>query len=205
MQIVFTIGHSTHTLAKFIALIKAHEITAICDVRSQPYSRMNSQFNHATLQTELNKNGIAYIFLGKELGARTEDSACYINGKVQYERLAKTQLFKQGIERVQEEMKSYRIALMCAEKDPLLCHRTLLIARHLQNREIEIKHILEDGNLENQRSAEQRLLRLLKIQVSDLFKTQQEIIAEAYNIQSQKIAYKEQAAEEHQVERLLKQ
>jgi len=166
---------------------------------------MNSQFNHATLQTELNKNGIAYIFLGKELGARTEDSACYINGKVQYERLAKTQLFKQGIERVQEEMKSYRIALMCAEKDPLLCHRTLLIARHLQNREIEIKHILEDGNLENQRSAEQRLLRLLKIQVSDLFKTQQEIIAEAYNIQSQKIAYKEQAAEEHQVERLLKQ
>ena len=205
MQTILTIGHSTHTLAKFFDLIQMHKITAICDVRSLPYSRLNPQFNRETLQSKLEKNGIAYIFLGRELGARSEDSACYVNGKVQYKRVAKTQLFKRGLERVLEEMKSYRVALMCAEKDPLLCHRTILIARHLQKRGIEIEHIGEDGNLENQRLAEQRLLRVLKMQASDLFKNQQEIIADAYYIQGQKIAYKEQTDEEGQVERPLEQ
>jgi uncharacterized protein (DUF488 family) len=192
MPVVFTIGHSTHTLAKFIDLLRAHMITAICDVRSQPYSRMNPQFNRATLQEELKKNGIAYLFLGRELGARTEDTACYVDHKVQYERLAKTALFQLGLKRVQEEMKSFRIALMCAEKDPLGCHRAILVARHLHERGIEIKHILEDGSLENQEAAEHRLLRLLKIQETDFFKSQQEIIADAYSIQNQKIAYEEQ-------------
>jgi len=202
MQTVFTIGHSTHTLAKFVDLIRAHEITAICDVRSQPHSRMNPQFNHETLPKALKKDEIYYLFLGKLLGGRTDDPTCYVDGKVQYERLAKTQLFQQGLERVQEEMKFFRIALMCAEKEPLVCHRTILIARHLQKRGIEIEHILEDGSLEGQCAAEQRLLRLLKIQETDFFKTQQEIIADAYNSHSQKIAYKEQVDEDHQVERL---
>ncbi len=125
--IIYTIGHSTHPSEKFIELLKRHEITAVCDVRSSPYSQFTPQFNRETIQSELKKHGIAYVYLGKELGPRSDDPGCYENGKVQYDRLAKTDLFHEGIRRAKEGMKSYRIALMCAEKDPIMCHRTILV------------------------------------------------------------------------------
>jgi uncharacterized protein (DUF488 family) len=94
LQTVFTIGHSTHSETRFIDLLQLHHITAVCDVRSKPYSRRNPQFNREDLKETLDDNGIAYVFLGKELGARSQDAACHDGGKVQYERLAQTELFK---------------------------------------------------------------------------------------------------------------
>ena len=99
-KILYTIGHSTHPLVKFVELLNLHEIKAVCDVRSSPYSRYNPQFNRETIQAELKKHGIAYVYLGKELGPRSDDPGCYENGKVQYDRLAKTDLFQRGIKRV---------------------------------------------------------------------------------------------------------
>src|SRR5271169_2675230 len=125
-QTIFTIGHSTHTQEYFISLLSRHGITALCDVRSKPYSRVNPQFNREELQRVLREHGITYVFLGTELGARSDDPTCYENGKVQYDRLAHTELFRQGLDRVQEGVRKYRIALMCAEKEPLECHRTIL-------------------------------------------------------------------------------
>src|SRR5208282_1520645 len=107
---VFTIGHSTHTQERFISLLSLHGITALCDVRSKPYSRMNPQFNREELKRSLRERGIDYVFLGKELGARSEDPACYEHGKVLYDRLARTDLFRLGLERVQKGMKDYRLA-----------------------------------------------------------------------------------------------
>lgn len=69
--LVFTIGHSTHTQDRFIDLLATHRITAVCDVRSAPYSRVNPQFNRDPLQHALKTAGIAYRFLGQELGARS--------------------------------------------------------------------------------------------------------------------------------------
>src|SRR5579862_3475831 len=109
-QSVFTVGHSTHAQERFIGLLSAHGITAVCDVRSKPYSRVNPQFNRDELKEVLPVYGITYLFLGKELGARSDDPSCYEDGKVQYDRLARTELFKQGIERVQDGMrKGFRI------------------------------------------------------------------------------------------------
>src|SRR6266542_183121 len=102
---VFTIGHSTHSQGYFIALLHEHEITALCDVRSKPYSRMNPQFNREELKEALLAHGIAYRFLGKELGARSDDPHCYVDGKVQYDRLAETDLFNKGLQRVLRGMK----------------------------------------------------------------------------------------------------
>ena len=132
---VYTIGHSTHPIERFIELLKMHSITAICDVRSAPYSRMNPQFNREPLRDTLKEAGIAYVFLGEELGARSKDLSCYRNGKVDYELLARTELFHSGLERVREGARTHRIALMCAEKDPLDCHRTILVARNLVEQE----------------------------------------------------------------------
>src|SRR5437773_2453789 len=118
MQEVFTIGHSAHDLEHFTALLVRHNVTAVADVRSMPYSRVNPQFNRETLKQHLLRAGIAYVFLGKELGARSEDPSCYVNGKVQYGLLAETDLFRKGLDRVCVGMHKYRLALMCAEKDP---------------------------------------------------------------------------------------
>lgn len=195
---VYTVGHSTHQIEKLVLLLKQHGVTALCDVRSQPYSRVNPQFNREDLKDELRRNGITYVFLGKELGARSEDTGCYVQGKVSYERLAKTELFQRGLERVQEGMRNYRIALMCAEKDPLTCHRTILVARHLRSQGVEVDHILEDGSLENHTAAMARLLKQLGLSENDLFRSKEDVLDEAYRIQGEKIAYEErQPTDQH--------
>jgi uncharacterized protein (DUF488 family) len=98
------------------------------------------------------------VFVGKELGGRPEDPSCYENGKVQYDRLAATELFKSGIDRVLVGAQKYRVALMCAEKEPLNCHRTLLVGRVLENRGTSIMHILSDGSVEPQDRTMSRLI-----------------------------------------------
>jgi len=195
-KMIFTIGHSTHPLDRFISLLQRHGITAVADVRSVPYSRINPQFNRETLQTALNSEGIAYVFLGKELGARSNDPTCYINGKVRYERLAETDLFRSGIARLQQGMSAYQLALMCAEKDPLACHRTILVARYLHQLGIQVKHILEDGRLENHEEVIVRLTRQLRLPESDMFHSRDDITNEAYKIQAEKIAYEERKHED---------
>jgi len=189
MNEVFTIGHSTHTIERFIELLLMHAITALCDVRSSPYSKFNPQFNREVLQPELKGHGIAYVYLGKELGPRSDDPTCTKNGRVRYDLLAKTDLFQAGLNRVKEGMTSYCIALMCAEKDPILCHRTILVCRHLESEGISIRHILEGGSLEENRDSLKRLMQLLKLQEQDLFTPPEDMMQRAYDIQGEKIAH----------------
>lgn len=189
MKELFTIGHSVHTVEAFIGLIKRHGVNALCDVRSSPYSRHAPQFNRESIQKDILTHGIAYIYLGAELGPRSADLSCYENGKVQYSRLAEKEVFQQGLNRLRKGMENYCIALMCAEKDPLTCHRTILICRHLRGENIRIRHILEDGSLEDHCNTEQRLMKLLKIDPADLFSTEEAQIERAYDLQADKIAY----------------
>jgi uncharacterized protein (DUF488 family) len=188
-QTVFTIGHSNHTLERFMALLNLHDIKALGDVRSKPYSRANPQFNREELKKALKNVGIAYAFLGLELGARSEDPACYVHGRVQYERIASTEAFEHGLDRVQKGMKNYRLALMCAEKEPLECHRAILVARHLVARGIDVKHILADGRLERHDAALDRLKRQFSLSDSDMFRSSEDVLADAYRMQESRIAY----------------
>ncbi|MGA8768270.1 MAG: DUF488 domain-containing protein [Candidatus Acidiferrales bacterium] len=188
-EVVFTIGHSTHPQERFIALLRQHGITALCDVRSAPYSRVNPQFNREELKQALRASGIKYVFLGKELGARSEDPACYEDGKVQYDRLAHTDLFRLGLKRVLKGMKGYRLALMCAEKEPLQCHRTILVARRLVEHGLDVQHIHADGRLESHSEALSRLIRMLSLPEQDMFQSPEELLANAYRRQERRIAY----------------
>lgn len=197
MHDLFTIGHSNHSVEKFIELLLMQGITAVCDVRSNPYSRFAPQFNREPLKNDLKKNGILYIYLGTELGPRSSDPACYEKGKVNYRFLAGTAMFSEGIKRLIKGLKTYRVALMCAEKDPVLCHRMILVCRHLKNENIRIGHIREDGSVEDNGSAEARLMQILKISPEDLFSSQSEQVARAYDVQGEKIAYALQEEEEN--------
>lgn len=189
-NIVFTIGHSTHSQERFIELLQLHDITAVCDVRSKPYSRTNPQFNREELQVALLSHGIAYRFLGKELGARSDNPSCYEGGKVQYDRLAQTKLFRYGLKRVLRGMRDgFRVALMCAEKEPLECHRTILVARHLVALGVPVVHIHADSHLETHDAALDRLARMLNVPEQDMFHPREELLADAYRRQEERIAY----------------
>lgn len=187
--VVFTIGHSNHTIERFLDLLREHGVTAVADVRSVPYSRMQPQFSRETLIGALKEHGIAYVFLGKELGARSNDKSCYENGRVQYRRLARTEAFRAGLERVRTGSENRQIALMCAEREPLECHRTLLVGRELMDAGTHVVHIHADGHLEPHADAMRRLLRLLGLREQDLFRTQSELIQEAYARQEERVAY----------------
>ncbi len=189
-QTVFTIGHSIHTQEHFTSLLSLHGITALCDVRSTPYSQINPQFNREELKSSLKSFGVQYVFLGKELGARSGDLSCYEDGKVRYDRLAQTALFRQGLVRLQDGVKSHRLALMCAEKEPLECHRTILVSRHVSDLGFDVQHILGDGKLESHTAALNRLVKILNLQQGDMFRPLSDISDAAYKLQEDRIAFK---------------
>ena len=187
---LFTIGHSSHALPAFLRLLEEHGVEVVCDVRSSPYSGRNPQFNREALRDALAERLVKYVFLGKELGARSEDPGCYVDGQARYERIAKTALFRSGLERVLKGIESFRVALMCAEADPLSCHRTILVCRGLRNSSLSIAHILPNGKLESHEEAEERLLRIAKLENGDLFQARSELLEEAYGLHGKRIAYR---------------
>lgn len=204
MQPLFTIGHSNHNPEKFIELLEQHSITALADVRSMPYSRYLPHFNQNALQAELPRIEIRYVFLGAELGARPDNPDCYVDGKALYERIAATDKFQKGLQRLLKGIESHRIALMCAEKDPVTCHRAILVCQHLLPFNLEIGHIHSNGDLEYHEDLEERMLKLHGLQDPEptqqlsLFPDPVESVPErsirirqAYKEQGQRIAYVE--------------
>jgi uncharacterized protein (DUF488 family) len=130
------------------------------------------------------------VFLGAELGARSQDPTCYdTEGRVSYARLAGTDLFRKGIERLRTGMADHRISLMCAEREPLECHRTILVARELVREGVAVTHILADGSLESHEHAMQRLATSLKLTPGDLFGNSADLIERACDLQAARIAY----------------
>ena len=186
-KILYTYGHSAHQFSYFLSLLTNNAISAVCDVRSTPYSRRHPQYNKETLSRALKNEDIAYVFLGKELGAKHPDPDCIIDGKVQFELIANKPVFASGLQRVIEGTKQYNVALLCAEEDPLTCHRTILVCRHLRHQFGTILHIRGDGSLEKNDVFEQRLVNAVGLE-EDLFQTKASIIEDAYTLQGQRIS-----------------
>jgi uncharacterized protein (DUF488 family) len=189
---LLTLGHSNHPIERFITLLKDAGATAVADVRSSPFSRFSPQYSRDTLHSALTEAGLAYTFLGKEFGARSSDPACYSNGKVQYSKLAQSVPFKDGIGRVSNGLKRYRIAFICAEKDPIECHRALLVARAFSDLGKSVAHIHSDGTLESQSDLESRLLKLWKLPEGDMFQSKEIFVEEAYSLQGDRVAYQDE-------------
>ena len=187
----FSIGHSKHTAEVFLRLLLSHRIEEVVDVRSSPHSRFNPQSNRRRLQTALEEAGLGYEFMGESLGGRPTDPRCYdIEGRVEYDRLAETEAFKAGIRHVMQRAADRRVALMCSEKDPLHCHRTLLIARVLTEGGLGVGHILPDGGLEAHSAAMDRLLDKFSFpRHGDMFYSRESHIASAIGRQARQVAY----------------
>lgn len=187
MKLLFTIGHSTHDFDQFLALLKQHEIEVVADVRSQPYSRF-PWFSRPALEKTLKEAGIRYVFLGLELGARRDERECYIGPRADYELIARTPAFEAGMERLRTGVEGYRIALMCSEREPLDCHRTVLVCRYAKEF-AEICHIHADGHLEGHEDAEIRMMSRYTSAEGDLFRSRIELLNEAYKRRGEEINY----------------
>jgi uncharacterized protein (DUF488 family) len=186
---VYTIGHSTHSLDVFIALLQGAGVEAVADVRSTPFSRRLPHFNQDVLGRALSGNGIAYVPLGIELGGRgNPHSVRDAHGRISYLSIAESPEFSEGLRRVESSSARMRVALLCAERDPLQCHRGILVSRALAARGNRVAHILA-GATETHGDAEFRLLRLVGARHPDLFQTEDEVLAAAYEAQEARIAH----------------
>ena len=148
---LYTIGHSNHSEEKFLDLVKQHGVEVLVDVRSQPASRYNPQFNEIILKRALEAAGIRYLFMGDQLGGRPEgDEFLDDEGHALYHLMAESPVFLAGIERLERGADEHRVAIMCSEEDPAVCHRHLLVTRVLSGRGVDVLHIRADGRLETE-------------------------------------------------------
>ena len=191
MAALLTIGHSNHAETDFLALLRRHAATIVADVRSAPYSRFNPHFNREALQRTLEGAGIGYVYLGRELGGRSDDPACYRDGRIRYDLVAEKPSFKEGLRRLTARAAGQRIVLMCAEREPLHCHRTLLVAQALDAEGKDVVHIHADGRLEPHHAAMDRLLESLGLAAEDdLFaQTRAELLEIAIRQQTARVGY----------------
>ena len=175
----------------FVSLLQKHRVHEVVDIRSSPYSRYTAHFNSDVIGEALDQIGIRYVFLGGALGGRPMDPYCYdTDGRVRYDRIANTDLFDDSIRDLTRGADERRIALMCTEKDPLDCHRTLLVAPSLVASKINVEHILADGSLENHDAAMDRLMDSFRLPPNgDLFRPRAEVIEEALSRQAKRVGH----------------
>jgi uncharacterized protein (DUF488 family) len=146
---VFTIGHSNHSARKLAGLLKRQGIKVLADTRSRPYSRHAPHFNAPSLEEILSEDGIGYLFLGRELGGRPEEEMFYdTEGRVDYALVGRSRPFLDGISRLEQEIRTSTVALLCSEEDPTRCHRRLLVGRALEELGFTLRHIRGDGSIQ---------------------------------------------------------
>jgi uncharacterized protein (DUF488 family) len=156
---LYSVGHSHHDLPAFIDLLRQAGVTAVVDVRTHPSSQRLPQFNRPELERGLKAAGIAYVFLGDLLGGRPDDPSLYDEaGHIDYEKVRTTPAFQNGVERLLHGLGRFTVAMMCAEADPLECHRGLMITPALVERGVWPLHLRRDGSVETTPEMERRLL-----------------------------------------------
>ncbi|HKS81297.1 MAG TPA: DUF488 domain-containing protein [Candidatus Acidoferrales bacterium] len=148
---VLTIGHSNHSLERFMELLGMHGVEVVVDTRSNPWSKYAAHFDKESLKESLRRAGLKYLFLGQELGGRPADDSFYdAEGHVLYDRVAKSKAFEEGISRVKQGVDKFVVALLCAEENPESCHRRLLVGRVLSSHGVSVCHIRGDGRLQSE-------------------------------------------------------
>lgn len=167
MKPIKTIGHSNHPIDRFVDLLAAADVELLVDVRSTPYSRRFPQFGRERLAARLAAAGILYRHEGASLGGKPQDGGTY-------ETLAARPEFAEALDRLTASATDTTLCLMCAEKAPLDCHRTVLVSRRLAERGILVEHLLADGRTEAHGTLEDRLLAESKEGLPDLFTTAQD-------------------------------
>ena len=198
MGLLYTIGHSRHEFNYFSNLLKIYEINYLLDVRSTPYSQYAETYNKEQLSNLLSAKGITYSFMGRFFGARPDNIELYNEeGYLDFEKMSYSDSFIKGMESVNLGLnRGNNIVLMCTEKDPIDCHRAIMVARAFSLRGIDVRHILPNGKYQTQQELDERLLNKhypdraqLSILNYDKIISVEETIKLAYRKQNKEIGY----------------
>ena len=142
---IYTIGYGARTIEEFLEVLKAYRITVLIDVRSAPYSRYKPEYSREELEKRLRLGGIRYVYMGDQLGGQPADRDCYVDDKVDYDRVKEKAFYRKGIGHIQKAFRQQlRVVLMCGEGKPEACHRSKLIGATLKDLGIPVSHIDED-------------------------------------------------------------
>jgi uncharacterized protein (DUF488 family) len=175
MATLFTIGHSNHPFDRFAGLLAGHGVDCLVDVRAIPYSRRFPQFRKDALQAALGEKGIDYRWMGERLGGLR-----HREGATTFEDIARRADFRAGLDELEALAARRTPAIMCAEREPMDCHRTILVTRHLRGRDLDIRHILADGGAETNTTFEERLFAAAKTGPAPLLETPDQAVESAY-------------------------
>ena len=146
-----TVGHSSHPIGRFVELLQAAGVERLVDVRSTPWSRRHPQFGKEALAKALAEAGIGCLHEGAALGGKPAAGGSY-------DALAARPAFTAALGRVVAAAKDTTLCLMCAEKEPMDCHRTVLVSRRLAERGVAVEHLLADGTVRSHLEIEEMLL-----------------------------------------------
>jgi uncharacterized protein (DUF488 family) len=205
---LFTIGYSGLSIERFLEILKRYGVDVLCDVRSVPYSRFRPEYSRRALKVSLNQSGIKYAFFGNELGARPKERNVYVDGQAKYDLIAQTDFFQSGLDRLRKGVSDHNLALMCSERDPLECHRGILVSRHLPDLRSCISHIQTNGRIESQEEFERRLVALHHLTPPPLLEGLEswgKAVRGAYDKQGATIAFTEAKVEETRVDAAVEQ
>jgi len=186
---IFSLGHADLSIERFIGLLAQAEVSAVADVRSSPFSRRAPWFNRPELTESLKLKGILYGFFGKELGGRPRDPAQYTGGVADYSKMAQTISYLHGLERLISGNQRHRVAMICSERDPLECHRCLLVSRSLFELGVDVQHIHHTGKVELQSEALERLFFEERIPTEDKMWQWDDRVDMAFKKRSARVAY----------------
>ena len=192
---LFTVGHSNLEFGAFGKLVADVGVALLVDVRSRPHSSRFPQFSQPGFAKMLEAEEIAYLFLGEELGGRPDDPDAYRpNGVVDYRKRRKSYAFQAGLECVLKELETHVVALLCAEEDPLECHRFLMICPELVLMQVQPLHLRKGSRIETQEAAENRLLQSTgfgAVAANTLFpQARADVLEDAYQSQAEKCAFR---------------
>lgn len=196
MKEIYTIGYSSFKIEDFVQTLKNNNITCVIDVRSNPFSEYFQDYNKDILEKKLKKENIMYRNYKKEFGARQEDPSFYPKGYLDFDLFTKSEQFNEGVLKIAKGIEmGFSFVLMCAEKDPITCHRNIMVAKAFKERGYNIKHILFDGSIESQDDIEKRMIKEYfpernQMALFDENKSDEDLIKASYNKKNEEIGYR---------------
>lgn len=157
--VALTVGHGALTLDAFLDLVAGAGVRTLVDTRSHPYSRWVPHFSRESLRAVADQP-FGYRFMGDALGGRPDRRDLYHpDGAADYEAIARQPFYLDGIGRLLDLVREGMACLLCAEEDPLRCHRRLLVGKTLLERGVTVRHLRKDGSIETEAQVRERFAR----------------------------------------------
>lgn len=195
---IYTIGYAGYEIEAFMEELHRYHVSVLLDVRSSPYSSFYQDYNRETLEHTLRSQHIYYRNYAREFGARQPEHSYYPKGYLDFQLYTASPPFQDGVRKVEDSMeKGYCFALMCAEIDPIECHRAILVARAFARHGYEVLHLRPQMPPIPHQDLEAQLLDLYfpdrdQFVLGQPMRDEKELLQEAYCLQNEKIGYRPQ-------------